>query len=148
MENLEGSTGCFDLHGEKSQFDLWHLSRPSCLSTFLACLSSFWRLTHNQSPTSLQTFTATLTPKPGFEKVVKQLFEQFVHHHMGPEHASREKKCSMVIFFIFSHKNINTNGFQKIKFRPLQDFEKYPKTCPDRPKKRPNLFALFAKRPI
>ena len=25
---------------------------------------------------------------------------------MGREHASREKKCSMVIFFIFVHKNV------------------------------------------
>ena len=64
MENLEGSTGCFNLHGEKSQFDL---------STCLFCPSSFGAsLTIRvQHPTSLQTFTATLPRSLDLKKVVK-----------------------------------------------------------------------------
>ena len=42
---------------------------------------------------------------------------------MGQEHASREKKCSMVIFFIFVHKNVYRIRFQKIKIGPLKGFE-------------------------
>ena len=38
--------------------------------------------------------------------------------HMGPEHASREKKLSMVNFLIFVHKNVYRIGFQEIKIRP------------------------------
>ena len=38
--------------------------------------------------------------------------------HMGPEHASREKKFTMVIFFIFLQINIYIKGFQKMKIRP------------------------------
>ena len=37
------------------------------------------------------------------------------------------------VFFV--HKNVNGNGFQKIKIRPLHDFEKRPRTRPSRPKK-------------
>ena len=44
--------------------------------------------------------------------------------HMGPEHASREKKLSMVIFFIFVQMNIYIKGFQKMKIRPLKGFER------------------------
>ena len=43
---------------------------------------------------------------------------------MGREHASREKKCTMVIFFIFVHKNVYRIRFQKIKIGPLKGFEK------------------------
>ena len=43
---------------------------------------------------------------------------------MGPEHASRDKKLPMVIFFIFGQMNIYIKGFQKMKIRPLKDFEK------------------------
>ena len=44
---------------------------------------------------------------------------------MGPEHASREKKLAMVIFFIFVHKNVyRISRFQKIKIGPLEGFEK------------------------
>ena len=35
--------------------------------------------------------------------------------HMGPEHASREKILSMVIFLIFVHKNVLRIRFQEIK---------------------------------
>ena len=41
---------------------------------------------------------------------------------MGPEHASREKILSMVIFFV--HKNVNRIRFQEIKIGSLEDFEK------------------------
>ena len=44
--------------------------------------------------------------------------------HMGPEHASREKKLMRVIFFIFVHKNVFTIRFQEIKISPLEGFEK------------------------
>ena len=44
--------------------------------------------------------------------------------HMGLKHASREKKCSMVIFFIFVHKNVYRIRFQKIKIGPWKGFEK------------------------
>ena len=44
--------------------------------------------------------------------------------HMGPEHASREKKLTMVIFLIFVQKNVSTIRFQEIKIRPLKAFEK------------------------
>merc|ERR1712214_252137 len=43
---------------------------------------------------------------------------------MGLKHASREKKCSMVISFIFVHKNVYRIRFQKIKIGPLKGFEK------------------------
>ena len=43
---------------------------------------------------------------------------------MGREHASREKKLSMVNFLIFVHKNVYRIRFQKIKIRPLKGFEK------------------------
>ena len=35
---------------------------------------------------------------------------------MGPEHASREKKFSKVIFLIFVHKNVYRIRFKEIKF--------------------------------
>ena len=43
---------------------------------------------------------------------------------MGLKHASREKKCTMVIFLIFVHKNVYRIRFQKIKIGPLKGFEK------------------------
>ena len=43
---------------------------------------------------------------------------------MGREHASREKKCTMVNFLIFVHKNVYRIRFQKIKIGPLKGFEK------------------------
>ena len=43
---------------------------------------------------------------------------------MGLKHASREKKCSMVNFLIFVHKNVYRIRFQKIKIGPLKGFEK------------------------
>ena len=47
-----------------------------------------------------------------------------VQSHMGPEHASREKKLPMVNFLIFVHKNKHRIRFQKIKIGPLKGFEK------------------------
>ena len=44
--------------------------------------------------------------------------------HMGREHASREKKLTMVIFFIFVQKNVSTIRFQEMKIRPWKGFEK------------------------
>ena len=41
--------------------------------------------------------------------------------HIGPEHASREKKLPMVIFFIFVHENVFRIRFQEIK---IGGFEK------------------------
>ena len=38
-----------------------------------------------------------------------------VYQHMGREHASREKKLSMVIFFIFVHKIVYRIRLQEIK---------------------------------
>ena len=35
-----------------------------------------------------------------------------------------QEKKNYGYFFIFVHKNINRNGFQKILIGPLQDFEK------------------------
>ena len=49
--------------------------------------------------------------------------------HMGPEHASRDKKLPMVIFFIFGQMNIYIKGFQKMKIRPLKGFEKMRFLC-------------------
>ena len=49
--------------------------------------------------------------------------------HMGPEHASREKKLTMVIFLIFVQKNVSTIRFQEIKIRPLKGFEKMRFLC-------------------
>ena len=49
--------------------------------------------------------------------------------HMGPEHASREKKLSMVNFLIFGQKNVSTIRFQEIKIRPFGDFEKMRFLC-------------------
>ena len=43
---------------------------------------------------------------------------------MGLEHASRERKLPMVIFFIFVHKNVYRIRFQEIKIGSLEDFEK------------------------
>ena len=44
--------------------------------------------------------------------------------HMGLKHASIEKKCTMVIFLIFVHKNVYRIRFQKIIIGPLKGFEK------------------------
>ena len=44
---------------------------------------------------------------------------------MNHEHASREKIISMVIFFIFVHKNVYRIRFREIKIRPLKGFEKF-----------------------
>ena len=44
--------------------------------------------------------------------------------HMGLKHASREKKCTVVNFLIFVHKNVYRIRFQKIKIGPLKGFEK------------------------
>ena len=49
--------------------------------------------------------------------------------HMGPEHASREKKLTMVNFLIFVQKNVSTIRFQEIKIRPLKGFEKMRFLC-------------------
>ena len=49
--------------------------------------------------------------------------------HMEREHASREKKCTMVIFLIFVQINIYIKGFQKMKIRPLKGFEKMRFLC-------------------
>ena len=43
---------------------------------------------------------------------------------MGPEHASREKKLTIVIFLISVQKNVSIIRFQEIKIRPLKGFEK------------------------
>ena len=48
---------------------------------------------------------------------------------MGREHASRGKKLTMVIFFIFVQINIYIKGFQKMKIRPLKGFEKMRFLC-------------------
>ena len=48
---------------------------------------------------------------------------------MGPEHASREKKLTMVNFLIFGQKNVSTIRFQEIKIRPFGDFEKMRFLC-------------------
>ena len=52
-----------------------------------------------------------------------------VRGHMGPEHASREKKFTMVNFLIFVQKNVSTIRFQEIKIRPLKGFEKMRFLC-------------------
>ena len=44
---------------------------------------------------------------------------------MGPEHASREKKLTMVNFLIFVQKNVSRIRFQEIKIRPLKGFMKF-----------------------
>ena len=49
--------------------------------------------------------------------------------HLGLKHASREKKLSMVIFFIFVQKNVSRIRFQEIKIRPLKGFEKMRFLC-------------------
>ena len=49
--------------------------------------------------------------------------------HMGSEYVSREKKLSMVIFFIFVQKNVSTIRFQEIKIRPFGGFEKMRFLC-------------------
>ena len=49
--------------------------------------------------------------------------------HMGLEHASREKKLSMVNFLIFVQKNVSRIRFQEIKIRPLKGFEKMRFLC-------------------
>ena len=49
--------------------------------------------------------------------------------HMGSEYVSREKKFTMVNFFIFVQKNVSTIRFQEIKIRPFKDFEKMRFLC-------------------
>ena len=41
-----------------------------------------------------------------------------VDMHMGREHASREKKLSLVNFLIFVQKNVSRMRFREIKIRP------------------------------
>ena len=62
---------------------------------------------------------------------IPDLFEAYLFMvlHMGPEHASREKKLSMVNFLIFVQKNVSTIRFQEIKIRPLKGFEKMRFLC-------------------
>ena len=60
------------------------------------------------------------------QRIIKDLKFQ---HHMGREHASREKKLTMVDFFIFVHKNVYRIRFQEIKIRPLKGFEKMHFLC-------------------
>ena len=48
---------------------------------------------------------------------------------MGREHASREKKLTMVNFLIFVQIDKYIKGFQKIKIRPLKGFEKMRFLC-------------------
>ena len=43
---------------------------------------------------------------------------------MNNEHASREKIISMVIFFIFVHKNVYRIRFQEIEIRISEGFDK------------------------
>ena len=45
-------------------------------------------------------------------------FHIIIPGHMGREHASREKKLSMVNFLIFVQKNVSRIRFQEIKIRP------------------------------
>ena len=49
--------------------------------------------------------------------------------HMGREHASREKKLTLVNFLIFVQKNVSSIRFQEIKIRPLKGFEKMRFLC-------------------
>ena len=49
--------------------------------------------------------------------------------HMGREHASREKKLTMVNFLSFVQKNVSTIRFQEIKIRPWNGFEKMRFLC-------------------
>ena len=49
---------------------------------------------------------------PTFRKLYRNIL------HMGREHASREKKLTMVNFLIFVQKNVSTIRFQEIKIRP------------------------------
>ena len=59
----------------------------------------------------------------------EQSHDQKVSLHMGREHASREKKLTMVNFLIFVQKNVSTIRFQEIKIRPLKGFEKMRFLC-------------------
>ena len=80
----------------------------------------------------------------GFEKLTKMMIVKILSfcensrlcdqglykfRHMGPEHASREKKLPMVNFFIFVQKNVSRIRFQEIKIRPLKGFEKMRFLC-------------------
>ena len=47
-----------------------------------------------------------------------QLLSICIVLHLGPEHASRDKKLPMVNFLIFRQMNIYIKGFQKMKIRP------------------------------
>ena len=69
---------------------------------------------------STDTFSST---EPQQAKYKRRKLQKDIKH-MGPEHASREKILSMVIFFIFVHKNVYRIRFQKIKIGPLKGFEK------------------------
>ena len=61
--------------------------------------------------------------------VMGLLRSHFIEVHMGREHASREKKLSMVNFLIFVQKNVSRIRFQEIKIRPLKGFEKMRFLC-------------------
>ena len=52
-----------------------------------------------------------------------------MNRHMGREHASREKKLTMVNFLIFVQKNVSTIRFQEIKIRPWKGFENMRFLC-------------------
>ena len=61
----------------------------------------------------------------------------------------QEKKMFHGNFFIFVQKNINRNGFQKIKIGPVENFEKRPKTDKVGQKNDQKVFmAIFVKRQI
>ena len=52
--------------------------------------------------------------------------EFWIEHHVEEEHASREKKLSMVNLLVFVHKNEYRIGFQEIKIHPWGGFELGP----------------------
>ena len=64
---------------------------------------------------------------------------------MGLKHASREKKCSMVNFLIFVHKNVDRIRFQKIKIGPIKGFEKKVPEPRVRKRGKAELICIFLK---
>ena len=73
-----------------------------------------------------QKFARVAAAKGGAKFLPEPVNFRFPHiaQHMGREHASREKKLPLVLFFIFVHKNVYRIRFKKIKIGPLEGFEK------------------------
>ena len=114
-----------------AEFAPWQLLLPPRFSQI--ALRTSWLPPDSQhiqffsfSARKVLNLSYSVSPKSpsGFAHLLFRFFSKNVLTllHMGPEHASREKNLSMVIFLIFLLKNVSRIRFQEIKIRPWKGF--------------------------